>query len=406
MGYIQQFLEHTKNFESPGSFWKWSAISQISAVLRDNCFTHYVNSKLYPNLYVMLVAGTGVRKDAPVAEAENLVLKVQNNKVISGRTSVEAILDELGKTETNRVTNKLIRGGSAIFVARELSAGIISSEEAINVLTDIYDYRANPYAHRLRTGPSFDITKLIFSMFTATNIEMSRAFLTTKAIRGGLLARTLIITPNEYRPGYVGLKTAEERTAQITQEAESWQCCFKKLKEISELKGEFIFGRSEIEFYSDWYIKEWHPKLPKINDATGICKRIHTTIIKVAMCLAANDLSLSIKKHHIEEAMFSCLGLLPNYQTFHMANGKNKLTEAGAIVLQELMDAKNHQMTRSKMMAKHWQDFSLEELDSVVKGFCEAKYIKLTAYNETITLELTDFAIQDLNLDKEPSAET
>src|SRR5438046_2271113 len=138
--FVEDLLVHTQGYESPTSFWRWTAYAAIAAVLRDNVWLKDGDSKLFPNVYILLVAGSAQKKGRPVTTAEHLVSLVGNVKVISGRSSIQAILVEVGQTSTDS-TGKLVKGGSAVFFAPELAAGLVQDEQSIQILTDIYDYK-------------------------------------------------------------------------------------------------------------------------------------------------------------------------------------------------------------------------------------------------------------------------
>ena len=88
--------------ESPTIFWKWSAISCLSAVLRDNVYLTLPIGLIFPNQYVILLADSGgARKGAPCKFAFKLIKGVGNTKYINGRTSIQAVVKEMGQTYTN-----------------------------------------------------------------------------------------------------------------------------------------------------------------------------------------------------------------------------------------------------------------------------------------------------------------
>jgi hypothetical protein len=127
MTFVDLFMQHTRFYESPRSFWKWAAFTAIGAVLRDNCYRQLGDNKIYPNLYTLVLANSAVhRKGSPVKLCEELVKRTKSTKVISGRASIQGILDELARGETDKSTGKMLAGGSALFSAPELTAGIVN----------------------------------------------------------------------------------------------------------------------------------------------------------------------------------------------------------------------------------------------------------------------------------------
>jgi hypothetical protein len=96
MNWIDQIVHQHEEFESPLSFWRWAAIAAISATVKDSIWLDRGIYKLYPNIFVMFHAESGLKKGPPVSMASRLVSTVNNTRIISGRSSIQGILKELG----------------------------------------------------------------------------------------------------------------------------------------------------------------------------------------------------------------------------------------------------------------------------------------------------------------------
>lgn len=227
--FIRKYLDYTKEYESPTSFFFWSGVATIAATLRDNFYIQIGgDSKIFANMYVLFVAESGAyRKGKPVEISNKLVADVNNTKIISGRGSIQAILEELAHSETDKITGKMIKGGSAIFYAPELSAGIVEDPAAIKILTDIYDSREN-YKSLLKSG-STRIENMVFSMLAASNEALLKETYNSQAIQGGLLARTFLVVPDEFRKSNALLDKKSNK--------EEYKELIRILTEISQLSG-------------------------------------------------------------------------------------------------------------------------------------------------------------------------
>ena len=390
--FLDAYIKHTSIYESPTSFWKWSAYATISAVLRDKCYLlsggdHHT----FPNLYIMLLAeSSGHRKNKPVETSQNLVINLSlemtktndSIKTISGRASVQGILDELAKGETSGNTGRVLRSKAATFYAPELSAGIVSDPQGLKTLTDIYDYKINPYQHLLRTGPSFDLEGVVFSMFMASNQDMLQGMFDQAVIRGGFLARTLLVIPDEFRPGntLMDLDEEERKASKIR--------VMDRLKDIYRLGGKFLIEPSAKEEYKLWYVP-FRAEYAKLKEETGIIGRIHTHIVKLALILAANELVLCVRKKHIEQAIEECLGLLKNYGLFTMNHAKSEIGTVGGTIILTLLEAPSCMLSRKMLMRNHWRDFDAEMLDKAVLALEEAGFIKTHQTREGLAYQLT-----------------
>ena len=167
--------------------------------------------------------------------------------------------------------------------------------------------------------------------------------------------------------------------------SKSYENLIVLLKKIGHLKGEVSFTDPAWDLYDSWYIPFRESQKSKI-DRTGVLGRIHTGIIKISMILAANDLSLVVQEHHIEDAIDLCIKLLPNYNSFTFSSGKSDIAQAGAILIADLKDAPNHSLSRKEILRKNWMNFDAELLDKLI-----------------VNLEGAEFVVQEMNQKREVS---
>ena len=371
---MQALLDHTKAYESPTSFWKWSAYATIAGVLRDSVWLADGDSRLYPNVYILFLAGSAQRKGRPVTFAEQLVVHANNVKVISGRASIQSIIVEVGMTETDQ-QGRMKKGGSAILFAPELAAGLVQDEQAIQILTDIYDYKPTGHSTSLISRSKSKLDRLIFSMFAASNEDLLKSIYDSRAVYGGLLGRTFLIKSNEERPPNAFPNSNEEG--------------FLRLKdfvsEISRLSGEMTFAVDARLEYKTWY-DDFYKKMKKTNDRAGILGRLPTSAKKLAILLAANDLSSQVCLCHVQQSIDECLALIPNYNSFAYAGGESSIAKAGAIILEAL--AKGAVNKRS-LICENWMHFDSETLDKAIAAFESGGLVKMQIVTNDAWYSLT-----------------
>ena len=101
--------------ESPESFFRWASYCTLSAVLRNNVWIEQGLKKIWPNIYTILIArSAALRKSVPVDLAGDLIADSGCTKVIRGRSSIQAVVRELGGMDTNRETGQTLAGASGI----------------------------------------------------------------------------------------------------------------------------------------------------------------------------------------------------------------------------------------------------------------------------------------------------
>lgn len=386
-------MKHTSIYESPGSFWKWGAYASIAALLRDNCYLRQGDRLLFPNVYILFLADSGYRKGPPVDLSETMLSKVNTTKIISGRSSVQAILDELARAETDKKTGKIAKAGSAIFYAAEMSAGIVADPEALKILTDIYDYKSNPYKSRLRTGPCFNLDRIVFSMLAASNEAMLKGMFGIAEIQGGFLARIFLVTPNEQRPPNSLMRLdPEERKKSLSN-------VLAKFIEIEKLRGEFKLDDDAIDEFESWYYK-FKLSYQNKKEVSGVVGRIHTGVIKIAMLIAANRCSMQITKEDMELAINEAIALIPNYNVFTLTNsGRNDTGQSAGLIVTELLQSKNYMASRKELLRKHYQIITAEDLEKIAVTLEQAGMItQLVGADKQLYFKLSTVALDMLGV--------
>src|SRR5258706_15849366 len=100
MNFSSAFIQFTAAYESPTSFWRWSSYALVAAILRDNVYFEHGLFKTYPNIYVILLADSAeYRKGGSFPLVTELLLheEIRNTKIIQGRNSVQAVIDDLSQ---------------------------------------------------------------------------------------------------------------------------------------------------------------------------------------------------------------------------------------------------------------------------------------------------------------------
>src|SRR3989338_2006700 len=122
MSFIDSIVDQHKEYESPISFWYWSALASVSAVLKDNVFIDRYIYKLYPNIYVMLHADSGIKKGPPISMARKLTKNLAHCYV--GRSSIQGILKDMGSTQS-MPGGRFLDKTKAFICSSELTSSIV-----------------------------------------------------------------------------------------------------------------------------------------------------------------------------------------------------------------------------------------------------------------------------------------
>lgn len=392
MSWLTDLLEQHEELESPKSFWFWSALCAVSAVVKDNIWLDKYQYKNYPNIYVMLLADSGLKKGPPVSMAKQLVKNVGNTTVISGRSSIQGILKSMEGSTTEPGGKVIKKNSSAFICSSEFSSSIVADPAAMDILTDLYDRGYNPGEWTsLLKSEKFAINNPVLTMLTATNDAHATSFFGDKDMRGGYFARTFIIA--ETRPATINsLMFPLKHPIDYKNSAEY-------LKELAKLKGEFIFPLEVRKYFDDWYRKFKKEIIDKkVKDTTGTLNRFDDSILKVSMLLAlANEPSLTMTMDVMEDAIRRCEVLIGNARKATMSSGKSSTVQQKATLIQELRERDNHRITRTALNKKYWMDASAQEWDDIAESLKGAGLLTIEMEGNQVVYIMPDSVVATLN---------
>jgi hypothetical protein len=411
--WVEHIVDEHKEFESPLSFWRWAAIASISAVVRDHVWVNRQIYNLYPNIYVMFHAESGLKKGPAIALAKRLVKEVGGVKIISGRSSIQGILKEMGTSQS--VPGGKVEKGSAAFIASsELSSSIVEDKVATTILTDLYDRQYNIGEWRsLLKMETFDLQSPCITMLTATNEAHSDSFFVRKDIKGGYFARTFIIYENvENRSN--SLLVPMETILDYKKDAEY-------LKGLAKLQGPFrsLASRTENDIYTNEYkdttsgetayfcpagivYQRWYDdfkvSLKSIRDPTGTLNRFGDSVLKVAMLLSlARDSLLVIQEDAMIEAIETCEKLVGNVRRATVGKTEEEGSNAvrKTLLLNELMARDTHSISFAQINKKFWIQGTVTEWQECVQSFVEAGIATLRNIGNQQIVEMTETSVKE-----------
>ena len=392
--WIQKVVNQHAEVESPRNFWYWSAIATISAVVKDNVWLDRGGLyKLYPNIYVMLHADSGLKKGPPVALAKQIVRRVNNTRIISGRSSIQGILKELGTAET-KPGGHILKKSVGFIVASEFSSSLVSDPAAMTILTDLYDRHYNEGEYRsLLKMETFELRDPTITMLVATNEAHFEDFVAKKDVQGGFMGRTFVIAEHEVQR-LNPLITKLENPPNLEE-------LIEYPKTLTKLNGEFqpLAGTLAGKLYEEWYHEFYTAiRVAQYKDDTGTVQRFGDSVLKVAMLLSlATDTNLVISEDNMAEAIAVCEKLVGDIRKTTL--GKKAMDDSAnkkALIINELLSRENHQVTRNVILKKYWMHFNSDEFDNLLKSLEDAGMVKLSSVGNQILYEMPPQVAKDM----------
>lgn len=365
MDILDKILRMTVEAESPRQFFYWSTLAAVSGVIRNNVWLDRFFYMLYPNVYILLVAKSGLRKGVPVNLAKTLVTRSEANRVISGRSSVQAIVLDLSQAFTKESGGPPITKATAFISSGELSTAFVRDPDALTIMTDLYDGQYNEkWVNTLKGSGKEVLEDVCVSLLGALNPTHFNDLITAKEVTGGFLARCTVVQASK-RARKNPLTRAPEEKLDIDPIVD-------RLKIISTLKGEFTWTKEGMELYEKWY-EEFNPE--NYEDDTGSLNRVTDTILKVAMLIAlARRGETVLLANDINEAIRECLPRAKAADEF-AKKGASDIGPLKKRLIQILLGRDGYSASRSFLMNTYYMDFDIATLDTVVENLETGKII-------------------------------
>jgi hypothetical protein len=371
MSFVDSVLFYTKDSESPRRYYYWSALTAIAAVVKDNVYLDRFYSKLYPNIYVLLIGRSGLRKGPPVALAKHLVQNVNNTKMYAGRLSIQGVIADLSKARTKENGGPPNTDAAGFLVASEFASFIIRDPDALTILTDLYDRHYNEiWTYLLRNTPEEKLNKPTVSLLGASNETHIKDAIPNNAIGGGFIARTFIIYADK-KSGVNALVDKPTDTIPVS-------ALIAELADIARCRGEFKWSEGGKDLYRAWYIKLQEVENLR-DDPTGTLERLHDHVLKAAMLISlSRKRDMILEMEDIREAITACQAFTPAAKRIAMLQaGTAKSATGTSVVLMALLNEPGYQLTRTEMLRRHWAHFSAPELDSIIEDLHAQKALTL-----------------------------
>src|SRR5712692_1131183 len=387
--WLDVILEQHAELESPVSFWFWSALSAVSAIVKDNIWFDKQAYKLYPNIYVMLHADSGLKKGPPIAMAKQLVRAVNNTNIIVGRSSIQGILKDMGTSKTIP-GGHIVNNAKAFICSSELASSIVEDRVATTILTDLYDRQWNEDNWKsLLKIEQFNLKDPTITMLTATNEAHSDEFFVKQDVQGGYFGRTFIIYENKNEV-VNSLMFPLKYKIDYKQSAEY-------LKSIALLKGEFDASDVVRHYIDDWYVdfrKTTHEM--DVKDKTGTLNRFDDSMQKVAMVInLARERGLQLELESVKEAINVCEKLVGNVRKVMMGKGKAANAQQKAVAIQELIERENHMISRTQLNRKYYLHASDIEWDDIMRQLEVAGICRIETVGNQICYRMTDIQVSE-----------
>lgn len=352
-GFLAEYLKYTQYQESPSDFHLWVGLSLLSSAIERKCFLDRMYFRIYPNIYMVLVAESGaLHKSTALGMGYRIFREaIPSHPFFAQKGSPEALIGFLkdNTEKTGRAPVTIYSSEFSVFFGRSNL-----DPQLLYLLTDLYDC---PDYHAYSTvGRGLEeVEKVYPTIWAGTTPQWIKTSLPEDSVGGGFTSRIMWV----YRTESDKEKVAMPERIQDPNIMEWKSNCIHDLKLINNLKGDVAWDKAAQDYYESWY------NLHRVDQAPaglrGHYARKGDYMIKLAILLSVDrDDRMVIKAEHLElarklivdneETMVEVMRKMAQSETGKKIDYiRNLIEREGSIPHSRLMRNANHKVNAEEL---------------------------------------------------------
>jgi hypothetical protein len=218
--FIEEYLSYLQETESPYNYHRWCGISVVGALLGRNFYLEHGHSRIFPNIYCMLLGEPAARKSTAIKIAKRLVSASGYDNLGADKTTKEKFLldleglhedpEEIAKSGASpqqiydAVTERNLFGPDS-FISEPREVFIMADEwnefttpgngEFYTTLGNLWDWddEQRPFTQRVKNTKSVSIFQPTVSILGGNTPEKFAEAFPPAIIGGGFLSRMILV---------------------------------------------------------------------------------------------------------------------------------------------------------------------------------------------------------------------
>lgn len=397
---INAYLALMDDSESPRDYLIWSLIAAAAALLgRNAVFRSGVNHTIKPNLFVLLLGPSALRKTSAINMVKSVIQATslnfgptdtggQRHGLMSALTGVHRSDNSAYWSNAGPLNQKMLkpRSPSDIFlVSGELGRLMGSgSREMADFLNDLYDQE--PIDYQTKAGET-KINGALASMLAATTPSSLATCLPENAVTHGIIARFIFVYADKI---YKSVPLPKEQDKDWFEAREQFM---DRLHWIDSNRSDFIFNQQARDTYESLYGFVPLVEDPRLESYRG---RRTTTLTKVAMAIAAlrNDTTIIDTDLRLAHELLNAAE--PKMHKALEYFGRNRIFQGRMLIIQYLRaSGREASASKAELVAAAASELNAREATEAIDSMIASG--ELFTYGDTIMLgevknELTNAA--------------
>ena len=200
--FFKRWFNYTRGTEVPTFFYRWSAIAGLGAWLGQDVHLKFGDSKIFPNMYVILMGEPGTKKSTAIKKMKKLLAQTGYSKFSAEKTSKEKFLLDLGGVDDpDSSGDDFLDAGlfgedetREVFIAADEFNDFFGNNilEFVSMLGVLWDFEGT-YENKIKNGQSISIPNPSVSLLGGTTATTFNATFPNEIIGQGFFSRTLAV---------------------------------------------------------------------------------------------------------------------------------------------------------------------------------------------------------------------
>lgn len=297
--WLASYLEYTSKQESPEKLHFWTGLVAIGAALKRQVWMNRGYYKLYPNIYVLLVAESAMLRKSTAMDIGIGLLRdaVPDLYYISGSMTPEGLIKHMNRVKVigGEKGKQVIKYDSHVLIHADELAELFGFDKTrasklTILLTKIYGAQAE-HTHTLATEGQL-LLRNLYPSFLAGTDPRNLKVLPEEAV-AGLIGRLVFVTASEKRQP-IAWPTPSASDRALYQKLKS------DLNTISSLTGEIKVTQQSHDCFEEWY-NGLGSKKQEDTRLEAFRERCHDTALKIAMLLSISSTNTLTLEHPFVE---------------------------------------------------------------------------------------------------------
>jgi len=323
--YIEFFMEHLKDQETPSEYDFWAALWTIGAVVGRNCYVDRPRAPIFLNWYVVLCAESGMtRKSTAISFASKVIDGVldENVLLIENKTTPEKLWLEMS------TRSKLLGEAHAVITISEMVTFLGREGYALGMpglLTDLYDCPDKRVGGGSISGGARPILNPFVTFLSGSTPTWLTKAINPDVIEGGFTSRCIFIS-SEHRKKLYAWPSEQRR------DLSGLRDFLRKLRSHALSIGKVSIDDEAKTFFVNWYKSRRYSQDPYRRSFES---REDGHVLRAAACICLSRLASTVNVQDLQLAVDAVTrAKVSGYNIFRehsfdlkLAHGLDKLRE-------------------------------------------------------------------------------